>query len=143
MHVRSSNKPHAHTKTETDHHCGFYRNANNTNVKQLQIAQVNKNINLLSLSSSAFLWDNKPVCILSPHFHFYTYLKLFILSDLSSVTLMHCLAPGEAMHNDKRQECARENGLDCNIFKYLNRKTSSRTSSIWCHCFKMCQTANH
>ncbi len=54
---------------KTDHHCGFYRNAK-TYTKQLQIAQVNKNINLLSLSSSALRWENKPAYILSPHFHF-------------------------------------------------------------------------
>lgn len=102
-----------------------------------------KLINILT-SSSAFLLDNKPACILSPCFHFYTYLKVFILPDLCSVTLMHCLAPGEAIHNNKRQECAREKGLDCNVLKYLNTKASSCTSSILCHCvLKMRQTTNH
>lgn len=68
-------RAHAHTKVETDHRCGFYRDANNTHAKQLQIAHANKNINSLSHSSSAFLWDNKPAGILSPRFHFYAHFK--------------------------------------------------------------------
>lgn len=110
------------TKVETDHHCGFYRDANNTHTKHLQIAHANK---ILTRSLFPSLLSCEIINLLAtylPIFISILTLKVFILPDLGGVTLVHCSTPAEAIRNHNSQKTRKKMDKAHNTFEVSEHK---------------------